>query len=31
VPALNAAGNPENNGVPPLEQIVINSITIVQS
>jgi cyclophilin family peptidyl-prolyl cis-trans isomerase len=31
VPALNAAGNPENNGVPPLEPIVINSVTIVQS
>ena len=31
VPALDAAGNPENNGVPPLEPIVINSVTIVQS
>lgn len=31
VPALDAAGNPENNGVPPLETIVINSVTIVQS
>jgi len=31
VPALDAAGNPENNGIPPLEPIVINSVTIVQS
>lgn len=31
VPALDAAGNPENNGVPPLEPIVINSVKIVQS
>ncbi len=30
VPALDAAGNPENNGIPPLEQIVINSITIIE-
>ena len=30
VPALDAAGNPENNGVPPKEPIVINSVTIVQ-
>jgi cyclophilin family peptidyl-prolyl cis-trans isomerase len=31
VPALDAAGNPENNGVPPLEQLIINSVTIVES
>ena len=30
VPALDALGNSENNGVPPLEQIVINSVTIVE-
>ncbi|MFM8866707.1 MAG: peptidylprolyl isomerase [Ilumatobacteraceae bacterium] len=30
VPALDAAGNPESNGVPPLEPIVINSVTIVE-
>lgn len=31
VPALDAAGNPENNGVPPLEEVVIESITITES
>jgi hypothetical protein len=28
VPALDALGNPQQNGVPPLEQIVIESVTI---
>jgi hypothetical protein len=31
VPALDAAGNPADNGVPPLEQLLINSVTIVES
>ena len=31
VPALDAAGNPENNGVPPLEEVVIESVTITES
>ena len=31
VPALDAAGNPENNGVPPLEPVTIESITITES
>ena len=31
VPALDAAGNSENNGVPPKELIVISSVTIVQN
>jgi len=31
VPTLDAAGNPANNGVPPLEQLLIISITIVES
>ena len=31
VPALDAAGNPENNGVPPLEEVTIESITITES
>jgi hypothetical protein len=30
VPALDAAGNPENNGVPPLEPVTIESITITE-
>lgn len=28
LPLLDAAGNPANNGVPPLQQVVIESITI---
>jgi peptidyl-prolyl cis-trans isomerase B (cyclophilin B) len=31
VVALDAAGNPDNNGVPPLEQVVIVSVTITES
>jgi cyclophilin family peptidyl-prolyl cis-trans isomerase len=31
VPALDAAGNPADNGVPPLEQLLINSVTIAES
>ena len=31
VPKLDAAGNPENNGVPPLEPVTIESITITES
>jgi len=31
VPALDAAGNPENNGVPPLEPVTIESITITEA
>ena len=31
VPALDAVGNPENNGVPPLEPVTIESITITES
>jgi cyclophilin family peptidyl-prolyl cis-trans isomerase len=31
VPALDAAGNAANNGVPPLEQLIINSVKIVES
>lgn len=31
VPALDAAGNPADNGVPPLEQLLITSVTIVES
>jgi cyclophilin family peptidyl-prolyl cis-trans isomerase len=30
VPALDALGNPENNGVPPKQPIVINAITILE-
>jgi cyclophilin family peptidyl-prolyl cis-trans isomerase len=30
VPALDAAGNPENNGIPPLEPVTIESITITE-
>ena len=28
--ALDAAGNPESNGVPPLEQVIIESVTITE-
>ena len=31
VPKLDAAGNPEGNGVPPLEPVMIESITITES
>lgn len=31
VPALDKAGNPENNGVPPLETVTIESVTITES
>jgi peptidylprolyl isomerase/peptidyl-prolyl cis-trans isomerase B (cyclophilin B) len=31
VPKLDAAGNPEGNGVPPLEPVTIESITITES
>ena len=31
LPALDAVANPESNGVPPLEQIVIESVTITES
>jgi cyclophilin family peptidyl-prolyl cis-trans isomerase len=31
VPALDAVGNPEGNGVPPLEPVTIESITITES
>jgi cyclophilin family peptidyl-prolyl cis-trans isomerase len=30
VPALDAAGNPESNGVPPLEDVTIESVTITE-
>ena len=30
LPALDAAGNPESNGVPPLEQVIIESVTITE-
>jgi cyclophilin family peptidyl-prolyl cis-trans isomerase len=30
VPALDALGNPENDGKPPLEEVVIESITITE-
>ena len=30
LPALNAAGNPNSNGVPPLQPIVIESVRIVE-
>ena len=29
--AINAVGNPANNGVPPLEPVTIESITITES
>jgi cyclophilin family peptidyl-prolyl cis-trans isomerase len=31
VPKLDAAGNPEDNGVPPLKPVTIESITITES
>jgi cyclophilin family peptidyl-prolyl cis-trans isomerase/FKBP-type peptidyl-prolyl cis-trans isomerase len=31
LPALDAVANPESNGVPPLEQILIESVTITES
>ncbi len=31
VPALDAVGNPEGNGVPPLEPVTIESVTITES
>ena len=31
VAALDAAGNPGNNGVPPLEEVTIESVTITES
>jgi cyclophilin family peptidyl-prolyl cis-trans isomerase len=31
VPKLDAAGNPESNGVPPLQPVTIESITITES
>jgi cyclophilin family peptidyl-prolyl cis-trans isomerase len=31
VPELDAVANPESNGVPPLEQILIESVTITES
>jgi cyclophilin family peptidyl-prolyl cis-trans isomerase len=31
VPALGAAGNPADNGIPPLEQLLITTVTIVES
>lgn len=31
LPALDAAGNPNDNGVPPLEEVVIESVTITES
>jgi hypothetical protein len=31
LPALDAAGNPDDNGVPPLEDVVIESVTITES
>jgi peptidylprolyl isomerase/peptidyl-prolyl cis-trans isomerase B (cyclophilin B) len=31
VPALDAVGNPDSNGVPPLEPVTIESITITES
>ena len=31
VPQLDAAGNPESNGVPPLQPVTIESITITES
>jgi cyclophilin family peptidyl-prolyl cis-trans isomerase len=31
LPALDKLGNPNNNGVPPLEQVVIESVTVTAS
>lgn len=31
VKTLDAAGNPQNNGIPPLQQIVIQSVTITEA
>ena len=31
VPKLDAAGNPDDNGVPPLEPVTIESITITET
>lgn len=31
LPALDSAGNPESNGVPPLEQVIIESVTIIET
>lgn len=31
LPALDAAGNPASNGVPPLEQVLIESVTITEA
>jgi peptidylprolyl isomerase/peptidyl-prolyl cis-trans isomerase B (cyclophilin B) len=31
LPALDAAGNPADNGVPPLEPVTIESVTITES
>jgi cyclophilin family peptidyl-prolyl cis-trans isomerase/FKBP-type peptidyl-prolyl cis-trans isomerase len=31
LPALDAVANPDSNGVPPLEQIIIESVTIIES
>ncbi len=31
LPALDAAGNPASNGVPPLEQVTIESVTITEA
>ena len=31
LPALDAVGNPANNGVPPLEEVIIESVTITES
>jgi cyclophilin family peptidyl-prolyl cis-trans isomerase/FKBP-type peptidyl-prolyl cis-trans isomerase len=31
LPALDAAGNPEDNGVPPLEPVTIESVTITEN
>jgi cyclophilin family peptidyl-prolyl cis-trans isomerase len=31
LPALDKLGNPNNNGVPPLEQVVIESVTVTPS
>jgi cyclophilin family peptidyl-prolyl cis-trans isomerase len=31
LPKIDAAGNPENNGVPPLETVTITSITITET
>ena len=31
LPALDAAGNPASNGVPPLEQVIIESVTIIEA